>query len=387
MTAGRDYDVLVLGGGLVGAAIAHGLTRRKLRVAVLDEGDLAFRASRGNFGLVWVQGKGRGMPAYADWARLSADLWPEFSAELEAITGQPVYYRKPGGLALCLSESEMEERATLIRGMHNQQGPKGYDCQMLDRKAVREMLPQAGPAVVGASYCPHDGHTSPLHLLRALHTAITQAGNDYLPEHRIEQLEGLAGGGFRVVAAGKTFAAPKVVLAAGLGNPGLGRQLGLNLPIRPQRGQILVTERLPAMFHYPINGVRQTAEGSIMLGSSQEEVGFNNSTSVDVLSRIASRAVRAFPVLAGANLVRTWGALRVLAPDEFPIYLEAPDYPGAFIATCHSGVSLAGAHALRYASYVAEGRLPAELAPLHVRRFDVQTAARTEPRAHRISGR
>jgi hydrogen cyanide synthase HcnC len=139
------------------------------------------------------------------------------------------------------------------------------------------------------------------------------------------------------------------------------------------------------MLNYPINGVRQTAEGSIMLGSSQEEVGFDNGTSVDILSRIASRAVRAFPMLANVNLVRTWGALRVLAPDEFPIYLEVPNHPGAFVATCHSGVSLAGAHALRYAAYVAEGKLPAELTPLHVRRFDVQATARPARQAHRVS--
>jgi glycine/D-amino acid oxidase-like deaminating enzyme len=233
-----DYDVLVLGGGLVGSAIAYGLTRRKLRLAVLDEGDLAFRASRGNFGLVWVQGKGRGMPAYADWARLSADVWPDFAQELEDATGQRVHYQKPGGLALCLSEAEMEERQALIRGMHNQQGPKGYDCEMLDHGAVKKLVPEIGPGVAGGSFCPHDGHTSPLHLLRALHTAITQAGNDYLPEHRIERLEGRTGGGFQVVAAGKTFRAGKVVLAAGLGNPGLARQLGIELPIRPQRGQI-----------------------------------------------------------------------------------------------------------------------------------------------------
>src|SRR6266581_3913986 len=97
----RDADVIVLGGGLVGSAIAYGLIRLGKRVLVLDEGDVALRASRGNFGLVWVQGKGPGMPAYTDWARHSADVWPAFSAELIERTGIDMNYRKTGGFDIC----------------------------------------------------------------------------------------------------------------------------------------------------------------------------------------------------------------------------------------------------------------------------------------------
>ncbi|MDX1607389.1 MAG: FAD-dependent oxidoreductase, partial [Candidatus Competibacterales bacterium] len=81
-----DYDYAVVGGGMVGAAIAYGLTRRVAqrgrRVVLLDEGDRALRAARGNFGLVWVQSKGLNCPPYAHWTRDSADLWPDFEREL-----------------------------------------------------------------------------------------------------------------------------------------------------------------------------------------------------------------------------------------------------------------------------------------------------------------
>ena len=70
------YDAIVIGGGLVGSAIAYGLAREGLRVALVDEGDVAYRASRGNFGLVWVQSKGDGAPHYQRWTRRSADQWP-----------------------------------------------------------------------------------------------------------------------------------------------------------------------------------------------------------------------------------------------------------------------------------------------------------------------
>jgi glycine/D-amino acid oxidase-like deaminating enzyme len=369
-----EADFIVLGGGLVGSAIAYGLIRRGRRVLVLDEGDVALRASRGNFGLVWVQSKGLGMTAYADWARLSADVWPEFYAELKERTGIDPDYRKPGGFNVCLSEKELADRVAFIERLRAQQGPKGYDCEVVERSRLDNLLPGLGPDVAGATYCPHDGHVNPLRLLRALHTAM---GESYRAGGKVTAIETTAGG-FRVTAGGATYAAPRIVLAAGLGNLPLGEMLGFKLPVRPQRGQILVTERLPRFLDYPVQGVRQTEEGSAMLGSSQEEVGYDNSTTPDTMRTIASRGVRTFPRLEHARIVRAWGALRILAPDEFPIYQTLPGHDGAMVATCHSGVSLAGAHALRFAPYVDEGRLPAHFAAFHSRRFDVPQAARAE---------
>ncbi|MDU6747313.1 MAG: FAD-dependent oxidoreductase, partial [Bradyrhizobium sp.] len=83
----RDYDVAIVGGGLLGSAIAWGLGRLGQRVAVLDEGDIAKRASRANFALVWVQSKGLGMPAYTGWTVRGAKAWPKLAEELKAQTG------------------------------------------------------------------------------------------------------------------------------------------------------------------------------------------------------------------------------------------------------------------------------------------------------------
>ncbi|MCK6452404.1 MAG: FAD-binding oxidoreductase [Alphaproteobacteria bacterium] len=364
-------DFIVLGGGLVGSAIAYGLARRGKRVAVLDEGDVAHRASRGNFGLVWVQGKGLGMPEYADWARLSADVWPEFAAGMKERTGIDLNYRKPGGFQLCLSDEEMAERIAFIDRLREQQGAKGYDCEVVDRRRLDNLLPELGPEVVGGTYCPHDGHVNPLRLLKALHKAL---GGAYRPNSKVTAIRP-AGGGFRIEAGQTVHEAPRIVLAAGLGNLPLADMLGFKLPVRPQRGQILVTERLPAFLDYPLSGVRQTEEGTVMLGSSREEVGYDNGTSPEVMRSIAANAVRVFPRLKHARIVRAWGALRILAPDEFPIYQTVPGHDGAHVATCHSGVSLAGAHALRFAGYLAEGRLPAHFTAFHSRRFDVPKAA------------
>src|SRR5256885_16388809 len=93
-----QFDAIVIGGGLVGAAIGYGLVRDGFKVAVVDEGDIAFRASRGNFGLVWVQTKGLGAPHYQRWTRLSAEEWPGLAAELGEQTGIAVGHERNGGV-------------------------------------------------------------------------------------------------------------------------------------------------------------------------------------------------------------------------------------------------------------------------------------------------
>lgn len=124
----------VIGGGLVGSAVAWGLARRGAKVVVLDEGDDALRASRGNFGLVWVQSKGDGMPDYADWTRRSAEIWPQLAAAIGAEEGVDVGLRQPGGIEPCLDDTEMAERELQIRRMHNQPGVGASDVR--DRKSV-----------------------------------------------------------------------------------------------------------------------------------------------------------------------------------------------------------------------------------------------------------
>src|SRR3954462_3305323 len=108
--AARDHDVAVIGGGLMGSAIAWGLVRAGQRVAVLDEGDVAFRASRGNFALVWVQSKGLGLAPYSAWTMRSANAWQGFADELERQSGINVAFQRPGGFNLQLSERELEAR-------------------------------------------------------------------------------------------------------------------------------------------------------------------------------------------------------------------------------------------------------------------------------------
>lgn len=370
----RDADFAVIGGGLVGVAIGWGLARLGRRVTILDEGDVAFRASRGNFSLVWVQSKGLGMPRYAAWTKLSSDSWGGLAEILKRDTAIDVQFRRPGGFNLALGDSELERKSLHIKRLHNQPDTVRYGYEIVDRARLQAMLPAIGPDVVGGIYCPLDGHTNALKLLRALHAGFAALGGVYRPACAVERIVPESGG-FRIEHGGGTLMAGRVILAAGNGNARLAPMLGLTAAVRPQRGQIVVTERLKPFLNHPIVTIRQTDEGSVMLGDSLEEAGFDDTVGTGVISTIAERAVRSFPLLGRANVVRSWAALRVMTRDGFPIYDQSRAHPGAFLTTCHSGVTLAAAHALHLAPLLAAGTLPDDFAPFSARRFDVQAAA------------
>lgn len=371
---GSGHDVVVVGGGLVGMALAHGLVRCGRGVTVLDEGDVAHRASRGNFALVWVQGKGFTMPAYAEWTLRSANLWGDFAADLAALTDIDVAYTQRGGFNVCLDGAELEERASRHARLHNQL-PIAPGFEVLDRSALLDRLPAIGPDVVGGTYCRADGHVNVLRLFGALHHAAAVQGIRYQPNMAVEAI-GPHPLGVSIRTSRGEIRARTVVLAAGLDNARLAPMVGLEAAVRPQRGQVMVTEKVAPFLDYPLGTVRQTDEGSVMIGDSKEEVGFDNGSDSRVLGVIADRAVRTFPLLAQAQVVRSWGALRVMSPDGNPIYDRSASLPAAYLATCHSGVTLAAVHAAVLAPHIADGTWPEELAPFSARRFsDVSQAA------------
>lgn len=361
------FDVAVVGGGLVGAALAYGLVKSGASVVMLDEGDDAFRASRGNFGLVWVQSKGDGFSEYAHWTRHSADIWPDFAAMLNEETGLSTQYEKPGGLHFCFTDEEMDLRRSLLMRMHNVPGLTDYG-RMLDQQEVRDLVPGIGPEVIGAAWSPHDGHANPLKLLRTLHKALDQRRAEYLPGHPVTNILS-SRDGFEIQTPHRTLRCAKVVLAAGLGNRKLGAFVGLDVPVTPLKGQILVTERTDPFLPMPTHVIRQTDEGTVMMGDSHEDCGFDTTSSTDVIADISRHAIRTFPKLAELSLVRSWAALRVMTPDGFPLYQQSQLYPGAFSVNCHSGVTLAGAHALALAPMIVRGGLDPQVTAFSGERF------------------
>lgn len=338
-----ETDYAIIGGGVVGLSVAWGLLRRGRKVTVIDGYDGSFRASRGNFGLVWVQSKGMNQPRYASWSQESAAIWAEFASELRDNTGKTVPLEQKGGYDFHFSEESLDKTVAQYEVLKEKLGGN-YPYEVLGHNALRKEEPHIGPKVVGAILHHQDGHANPLKLLMALAADVRRLGGRVLNGKTVTQVD--KNDAFRVTCSdGTVISSEKLILSAGLGAAKLGPMLGFKAPIRPQRGQVLITEKLPKMINRPSLIARQVDEGGIQIGATNEEVGFNDHVTQPGLSGLAADAIATYPALARAQLVRSWGALRVLSPDGLPIYQESADMPGAYLVTCHSGITLAAAHA------------------------------------------
>jgi glycine/D-amino acid oxidase-like deaminating enzyme len=377
-TSAREPDFAIIGGGLVGWSIAYGLARQGRRVVVHDEGDTALRAARGNFGHVWVQDKGAGVPAYHRLTRESAAQWDDLARGLLDASGIDAALHQPGGYAFCLDEASFDARSRLMRRIQAEAGDFGFEFEMLDRGNLQRRMPAAlalGPRVVGASYSPYDGHVDPLRLLRALYQSAIALGATHRFGAPVEAVEPVTGGdGFEVRTAWGSAWAPQVVIAAGLANARLAPMVGVPCPVRPVRGQVLVTEKVQPLLPFPTADLRQTDDGGLLLGSSWEEAGRDDRVTMANAGAIARRAVDTFPFIGGLRIVRSWAALRVMTPDGLPVYEASASAPGAWVVSCHSGVTLAAVHVHGVAAAIARGSLPVPYAHGSAARFTAKEA-------------
>ena len=353
----NDYDVAVIGGGLVGSAIAWGLAKAGQRVAVLDEGDVAYRASRGNFALVWVQNKGLGMPEYGAWTMRSANAWQGLADALREQTGIDVVFQRPGGFHFALSERELEARVAQLKRLHAQPGMERFR-QMRDarprrgetadpadrpRSRRRELQRARRPCEFAAP----SGRSTP---------ACSSSASPTSADHVVDRIAHTAASSASPRAAAKSAPARSCSRPASA-TRGSRRWSASTCRCARSAASSSSPRRRRPFLHYPVQTVRQTDEGGVMIGDSQEEAGLDASVGHAVIAVLADRAVRMFPKLASLNIVRTWAALRVMTPDGFPIYDHSSECPGAFVATCHSGVTLAANHALALPDRIIEGSL------------------------------
>jgi len=282
-------------------------------------------------------------PRYARWSQQSAAIWSGFAEELAANTGLTVPLEQNGGYDLHFSEDTLHATAQKYDWLKRQLDGD-YPFEVLGHNALCKEEPHIGRKVVGAILHHQDGHANPLKLLRALAADVRRMGGRVLTGKTVTDVT--RPDGFRIDCAdGTAVRAGKVVLAAGLGAAQLGPRMGFSAPVRPQRGQVLITEKLPKMINRPSLIARQVDEGGIQIGATNEEVGLDDGVTRAGLSHLAAEAIAAFPALARAQLVRSWGALRVLSPDGLPIYQQSAAMPGAYLVTCHSGITLAAVHA------------------------------------------
>lgn len=364
---------IIIGGGVVGLSLAYGLLVQGKDVVVLDGADDDFRASRGNFGLIWVQGKGANEPAYARWTRQAAKLWPNYANDLKMKTGIDLAFSQKGGVDYFTNENALNSRVKVLSGLRDS-FDGDYPFNVLDHSALKKLVPEIGPKVIGGIHSPMDGHVNPLFLLRALSKAVRELGGVLRTGAHVLDIEAADRDFTAILEDGNRVSGEAIVLAAGLGAVDLGEKLGFQVAIRPQKGQILITEKLPFFLHYPSGKIRQVNEGGIQIGASKTEAGYDDKEELATSAQLAQHAVDVFPFLENVKIVRCWAALRIMSPDGLPIYQRSQVFAGASFVTCHSGITLSSVHAQLLPSWLTEQNTAPDLTSFSERRFNVSAA-------------
>jgi glycine/D-amino acid oxidase-like deaminating enzyme len=379
-------DVVVIGGGVVGAACAYYLCAAGLDVHLVERRFPASGTSRACDGLILLWDKGG---AELELGQTSAALWAELAEELKL----DFEYARTGTILLAESEEGMDSARKRVAAM----GAAGVRAEALDTPGLRSLEPNLAPDLAGGALFPDDAQVDPrratLALLAAarrqgltLHThteavAIRRAGNG---RGRISQ----------VVTRTGQIATETVVCAAGAWSNDVARLVGIETPIRPRKGHILVTAKLPGLIQHPLleGGyaatvqsasealevafvAEMTASGTLLLGSSRQFVGYDRSVSLPVMRALADRAARFLPRLAhnGVKVIRSYAGLRPWSPDHLPLIGPVEAVPGFYLAAGHegAGIGLAPVTGRLIADWIAGAELPPFAAAVRPGRFEL----------------
>jgi D-hydroxyproline dehydrogenase subunit beta len=378
-------DVVVVGAGVVGAACAYYSARAGLAVAVVDAGAIAGGTTGAGEGNLLVSDKEPG-PELA-LALRSLALWQELADALGRGTG--FEYERKGGVVVAESAQAYEG----LQAFAASQRAAGVSAEPLRDDALADLEPHLAPGLPGGLHYPQDAQVQPMLAAAALLGAARTSGATVHPHTRITALQRDRHGRVTgvVTSRGDALATGAVVNAAGTWGGEVAALAGVEVPILPRRGFILVTEPLPPMVRHKVYSaeyvanvassspdletsavVEGTASGTILIGSSRERVGFDRTMSLPVLRRLAAQAVRLFPFLAEVAAIRAYRGFRPYAPDHLPVIGPDPRAPGLFHACGHegAGVGLAPVTGAVVASLLTGEDPGLDLRPFRPERFD-----------------
>lgn len=342
-------DVVIIGAGIIGAATAFFATRAGLAVTVIDQGLPASGTTSRCEGNLLISDKELGPEL--ELARYSLGVWQEDLAEFSDLWE----FDAKGGIIVATSQAALAGLAEL--SVHQRE--HGIDAQPLTDEGLRELEPHITPAAHGAVFYPQDCQVQPIlaaaHLLRLAR----EAGAKVFPNTRVI---GFARSGGRVTGVetpSGTFSAAAVLNATGTWAGEVADLAGVNVPVLPRKGFVVVTEPLPERVHHKVYAadyvgdvgssdaalqtsavIEDTPAGTILIGSSRERVGFDPSVSTEALRRIGQNAIELFPFLAEVNILRHYHGFRPYCPDHLPVIGPDPRAPGLWHAAGHEGAGI-----------------------------------------------
>jgi hydrogen cyanide synthase HcnC len=339
-------DVIVVGGGVIGCAVTYELARRSVKVLLLDR-SLPGRATSASAGGLWPVGEAVGLgcgviyhaartsgnpsdngkshgpetlPAlFRDFLVQSNALFPELAPELQALSDLDIEFAPGAGLIFVIeSEAERHFVDCVARSL-----PPSLKVEVLSPEAVARLEPALRRDILGAALLGGEYQVNPMLLGEAFKRAAIRLGASFRSN---VQVTGLRRQGDRIVGVevGTEFLpCGTVVNAAGSWAGELAATAGLELPVFPVRGQIVLTETMPPTLNACLSTsacyVLQKSHGEVLIGSTTEHSGFDVSVTPEGIRSMCRGAARAVPLLREVRIKRVWAGLRPGTPDELPI--------------------------------------------------------------------
>ncbi|MGO4535876.1 NAD(P)/FAD-dependent oxidoreductase [Leifsonia sp. 2MCAF36] len=343
-------DVVIVGAGIIGAAVAYYAVSAGLSVLVVERGSIAAGTTSHCEGNLLVSDKEVGPEL--ELALYSQGLWrgelAEHAADWE--------FEAKGGLVV--SSSAPGKQALDALAAHQRSLGIQVD-DVPDRAALLALEPHLASGLVGGAFYPEDAQVQPVlaahHLLR-----LARDRGARLRTHTTVTGIRLSGGrAIGIETASGPIDAGAVVVCAGPWSAEVAGLAGLSLPVLPRRGFVLVTEPVPVTVHHKVYSaeyvenvassdarlqvsavVEGTPSGTILMGASRERVGFDSSFSPEAVGRVARAGLALFPVLADVQILRTYSGFRPYCPDHLPVIGEDGRLPGLWHAAGHEGAGI-----------------------------------------------
>ena len=356
MTATTNADVVIIGGGIAGIATAYYLGQAGVKSTVIERDGVGSHASGFAYGGVGSAG-GSGMtgPTLAV-AVEGARLHRQLAEALPDQTGVNFEFRERPSISLAFTNDEAEAAKSSVPP----EPREGYEVQWVDAGQARAIEPRISPAVLGAVHTLGGADVEPYRLA----VALTQAAEDLGATVRHGRVTGLRRNGERLLGVtleDGEVACRHVVLAMGPWSGEASAWLGVPVPVRPLKGQILRLRVPGPAYRYSIgwqgNYATTKPDGLVWAGSTEEEVGFDESTTEPARDEIMAALLKMLPSIANTQLVRQTACLRPLSSDRLLLLGQVPGWEGVYIATGggRSGIALGPAMGRITADLITQG--------------------------------
>lgn len=328
-------DVVIVGGGIVGCSIAFELAKAGVQVCVLERAGFGEESSAAAAGMLSGQHGVTTFGARYELHHEARELHAILAGELRELTGIDVAFCRWGILEVLFTAGEVRAADRC----YQVQTQAGLQVERLSREETRTLEPAVTPNTQGAIYYPQEAHVHNGRLTIALAEAARRRGAELRSGEPavalLRQGDRIAG----VRTPADTIQAETVVLANGAWSGELGRQLGLELPVKPMRGQMLAVRTVPRAVHHVIYGghmyVVPRPDGETLIGATVEDVGYRKEVTLEGLEELVQAGRRVVPGIIQASLARTWAGLRPGSPDGLPLVGPVERIPGLLLAVGH----------------------------------------------------